>query len=144
MPLSITEKLAALCTEEGATFNSGVELLWGLVLQTYSRSRDVAFGKVVSGRDNTLTDVSRTVGLFINTVPLRLRTEEKTTAREALRGLQRQAAESGAFDWCALAEIMEAAGLENGLVRTVMAFENYSAPGRKTRWRPRCPWRLSA
>ena len=124
---AVTEKLNSLCTEEEATISNGIELIWGLVLQVYSRSRDVIFGKVVSGRDNTETDVSKVVGLFINSVPLRLQTEEKTTAREAIRALQQQAAASSAHDFCMLAEIMEAAGLENGLLGTVMAFENYSS-----------------
>ena len=127
---TVTEKLSALCTGEGATLSNGIELIWGLVLQTYSRSRDVLFGKVVSGRDNTETDVSQVVGLFINSVPVRLQTGEKTTAREAVQSLQQQAAATSAYDWCMLAETMEAAGLENGLLQTVIAFENYSS-GRK-------------
>ncbi len=124
---SVTEKLNALCTDEEATISNGIELIWGLVLQVYSRSRDVIFGKVVSGRDNTETDVSKVVGLFINSIPLRLQTAEMTTGREALRSLQQQAAASSAHDFCMLAETMEAAGLENGLLGTVMAFENYSS-----------------
>ena len=88
-------------------------------------------GKVVSGRDNTETDVSKVVGLFINSIPLRLKTEEMTTGREALRSLQQQAAASSAHDFCMLAETMEAAGLENGLLGTVMAFENYSSGRRE-------------
>ena len=124
---AVTEKLTALCTQEEATISNGIELIWGLVLQTYARSRDVIFGKVVSGRDNTETDVSKVVGLFINSVPVRLQTEEKTTAREALRSLQQQAAATSAHDFCTLAETMEAAGLENGLLQTVLAFENYSS-----------------
>ena len=127
----VTEKLTALCTQEEATISNGIELIWGLVLQTYARSRDVIFGKVVSGRDNTETDVSKVVGLFINSVPVRLQTEEKTTAREALRSLQQQAAATSAHDFCMLAETMEAARLENGLLQTVLAFENYSSGRRE-------------
>ena len=100
LTLKETEELGELCMRSGATLSNGIELAWGMVLQTYSRSRDVIFGKVVSGRDNTDTDVNNVVGLFINSVPVRLRTDEKTTAREALRMLQSQAVESNPYDFC--------------------------------------------
>ena len=55
LPVELSAKLAKLCTEEQATVNNAVELLWGLILSVYSRSHDAVFAKVVSGRDNTKT-----------------------------------------------------------------------------------------
>ena len=79
---STTDQFLALCSSAGATVSNGIELAWGLVLQTYSRTEDAVFAKVVSGRDNTGTDVSELVGLCINSVPVRVKAGPKTTARE--------------------------------------------------------------
>ncbi|MBR3292432.1 MAG: amino acid adenylation domain-containing protein [Bacteroidales bacterium] len=122
-----TQRLTKLCQQEQATLGNAVELAWGLVLQTCSRTDDVVFVKVVSGRDNTDADVSDIVGLFINSVPVRVQTGKDSTARQMLRTLQHQAAESNAFDFCALSEIQQLSETGDSLFQTVTAFENYSS-----------------
>ena len=121
-----TEAFSALCRDSQATISNGIELAWGLVLSVCMRNEDVVFAKVVSGRDNTETDVSRTVGLFINSVPVRVKTDKDTTARQALGELQKQSARSAQYDYCALSEIMGVSELGTDLLSTVLAFENYS------------------
>ena len=120
-----TARLTALCQQEQATLSNAIELAWGLVLQTYSRTDDAVFAKVVSGRDNTKTDVNEVVGLFINSVPVRVKTTKESTARQMLRTLQQQAAESSAYDFCPLAEIQQQTELGRELLQSVIAFENY-------------------
>ena len=120
-----TDRLTALCQQEQATLSNAIELAWGLVLQTYSRTDDAVFAKVVSGRDNTKTDVNEVVGLFINSVPVRVKTTKESTARQMLRTLQQQAAESSAYDFCPLAEIQNQTELGRELLQSVIAFENY-------------------
>ncbi len=122
-----TDRLAALCMEEKATINSAVELAWGLVLQTYSHTDDAVFAKVVSGRDKTRMNLSRMTGLFINSVPVRVKTDADATARQLLDELQRQAAQSNAWDFCPLPEIQRRSELGNQLLQTVLAFENYTS-----------------
>ena len=121
----LTDRLTALCQQEQATLSNAIELAWGLVLQTYSRTDDAVFAKVVSGRDNTKTDVNEVVGLFINSVPVRVKTTKESTARQMLRTLQQQAAESSAYDFCPLAEIQNQTELGRELLQSVIAFENY-------------------
>ncbi len=120
-----TRRFEALCRREGATINNGTELLWGLVLGTCSRAEDVVFAKVVSGRDNTRTRVDDVVGLFINSVPVRVRWDRNTTARAALRSLQAQTAAGNAWDFCPLSAIQQETPLGSDLLSTVLAFENY-------------------
>ncbi|MDQ1350148.1 MAG: hypothetical protein QG657_449, partial [Acidobacteriota bacterium] len=45
---------------------------WGILLQKYCDSEDVIFGTTVSGRSAGLTGIEDMVGLFINTIPLRV------------------------------------------------------------------------
>ncbi|MBQ9616106.1 MAG: AMP-binding protein, partial [Selenomonadaceae bacterium] len=128
-----TERLVDLCRKAGATPGNGVELLWGLILSVCSRAEDVVFAKVVSGRDHTETDVNDLVGLFINSVPVRLKLEKTTTAQEALAALQEQTAESSRYDYCPLSFIQQQTSLGANLFQTVLAFENYNS-GKDDSW----------
>ena len=123
----LTERLEALCREEQATISNAAEMLWGLTLSTFSRTKDVVFGKVVSGRDNTKTETGDVVGLFINTVPVRLRIGDDSTGRTLLKDLQKQAADTNAFDFCPLTDIQHVTDLGSDLFQSVMAFENYNS-----------------
>ena len=120
-----TDKFLALCGKEGATPSNGMELAWGLTLQVYSRTDDSVFGKVVSGRDNTEQDVSDLVGAFINTVPVRVKLGKDSTARQMLRELQKQAAETNKYDFIPLAEIQKQSELGSELFQSIIAFQNY-------------------
>ena len=118
------KKLEEACRKAGATLADGIELAWGMVMQTACRLDDVVFAKVVSGRDKTAVDVSALVGLFINSVPVRVKTGKDSTAEEMLRELRKQTIESNEFDFCPLAEIQKAAGT-NRLVYSILSVENY-------------------
>lgn len=123
----ITDKFLALCNAEGATISNGIELAWGMVLQTYCRTNDAVFAKVVSGRDNTVEDVSELVGALINSVPVRVRIDQNTTTKQMLRKLQTQAAESNKFDYCPLSEIQQQTDLGADLFQNIIAFQNFDS-----------------
>ncbi|PRC59562.1 hypothetical protein C6A85_22800, partial [Mycobacterium sp. ITM-2017-0098] len=53
---------------------------------------DVTFGVTVSGRPGELAGVERMVGLFINTVPLRVRLDPAAPTGTQCLALQREAA----------------------------------------------------
>ncbi|WP_431523338.1 condensation domain-containing protein [Paenibacillus amylolyticus] len=44
-----------------------------MLLQKYNQSEDVVFGAVVSGRPAEVPGIERMIGLFINTMPVRIR-----------------------------------------------------------------------
>lgn len=52
VPEDKVQKLSEICRKEQITLNSAVELALGLVLQTWNRTEDSVFVKVVSGRDS--------------------------------------------------------------------------------------------
>lgn len=124
---NLTDRFLELCNAEGATISNGIELAWGMVLQTYCRTEDVVFAKVVSGRDNTGLDVSNLVGLFINSVPVRVKVGEETTTRNMLQTLQTQAAESNKYDFCPLIDIQNQSPLGSDLFQNIIAFENFDS-----------------
>ncbi|HEX2927041.1 MAG TPA: amino acid adenylation domain-containing protein [Ruminiclostridium sp.] len=118
-------KLQEICTALNVTMSTMVETVWGILLQKYSRSTDVVFGKVVSGRNADIPGIEKTVGLFINTIPARVKCEEGTTARELLEQMQQQSIESMKYDYCPLSEIQRKSALGSNLIKTLFAYENY-------------------
>ena len=70
---STTAGLQGLARRHRLTLNTLVQGAWGLLLSRYSGSDDVVFGATVSGRPAELPGVETMVGLFLNTVPVRLR-----------------------------------------------------------------------
>lgn len=114
-----------LCSEEQITPNTIMELAWGLTLNIYNHSNDSVFVKVVSGRNASSESVEDVVGLFINSVPVRVTTEKGQNVRQSLHALQEQASESNEWDYCPLAEIQNRSILGQDLFQSIFAFENY-------------------
>lgn len=116
------QKLSAICN---VTYNTIFEASWGRLLQCYKGNNDVVFGKVVSGRGAKLTGIDQAVGLFINTIPVRISQETNTTASELLKRTQEQAIASTAYEYCSLAEVQNVSELDSNLIKTLFVFENY-------------------
>lgn len=107
------------------TLNTLVETAVGLVLQRYNHSRDVVFGKVVSGRDAEIKGIENIVGLFINTIPLRVVTTADETVEELLLKMHRQGIDGVENSRCSLSGIQNTMGYKDELVKVLYAFENY-------------------
>ncbi|GIG70496.1 non-ribosomal peptide synthetase [Phytomonospora endophytica] len=120
----LASRLQSAFSARGATLAHVAEAAWGLVLSRQTGTPDVVFGKVVSGRDVALPGVDKTVGLFINTVPVRVRLDPATTAAGLVDAVRVQAVATGEHDHGSLARIQSVAGVED-LVRCVFAVENY-------------------
>ncbi|MDO6434612.1 amino acid adenylation domain-containing protein [Flavitalea sp. BT771] len=119
------DSIRALCAEWKVTENTFIQVIWGILLGRYNHSRDVVFGSVVSGRPGNLHGVEEMVGLFINTIPVRIRWEEDTSAQELFRQVQQQYLESADHHYAQLAEIQSASELGRDLFDHIMIFENY-------------------
>ena len=121
---NVMKQLQELGSKYEVTLNTMMEYVWGTVLHVYNNNSDAVFGKVVSGRNHG--DVADLVGLFINTIPVRVKTEEVMTVLDVLHALQQQAAESAVHDFCSLAEIQQQSSLQSNLFQSTLIFENYA------------------
>ena len=79
-----TDQLAAAARARGVTLNTLLQVAWALVLSRLTDRDDVVFGVTVSGRPPELAGVETMVGLFINTMPLRVRLEPEHDCRSAM------------------------------------------------------------
>lgn len=107
------------------TVNTYLEVAWGVLLQKYNRTNDVVFGKVVSGRNADLKGINETVGLFINTIPARIKADENILVKELVDRTMEQSVESSNYVYNSLADIQEITGLGKELIKTLFVFENY-------------------
>ena len=111
----------------GVTFGTLIQGAWGLLLSRCTAEEDVVFGTVVSGRPPHLAGSESMVGLFINTLPVRVKVDEREDLRSWLRRLQDQLLEQRRFEHSPLAEVQKWSGVRPGepLFQTLVAFENY-------------------
>ena len=121
---TVMGQLQELCSKHEVTMNTIMEYVWGMVLQVYNNHSDAIFGKVVSGRNHG--DVADLVGLFINTIPVRITTDDAMTVLDVLHAIQQQAADSAVYDYCSLAEIQQQSSLRGNLLQSTLIFENYA------------------
>src|SRR5262249_9623728 len=128
---SITAALQKLGYEQQVTLNTVVQGAWALLLSRYSGSEDVVFGATVSGRPASLAGVEEMVGLFINTLPVRVRVKRDERVGGYLQRLQEQQVEVRQYEYSPLVEVQGWSEVGRGvrLFDTLLVFENYPVTG---------------
>ncbi len=124
MPAAEMRELTRRAAELGVTVNTIVQGAWGVLLGQLTARQDVVFGATVSGRPPALSGVDSMVGMFINTLPVRVRYSQADTLADVLTALQnRQGALLDQHHY-SLSEIQRIVGLNN-LFDTLVVFESY-------------------
>ncbi|MFJ9343323.1 amino acid adenylation domain-containing protein [Streptomyces sp. NPDC101733] len=124
LPAPVSDALAGWARTAGLTLNTVLQGAWALVLARLTGRDDVVFGSTVSGRPPELPDVESMVGLFINTVPVRLRLDGAESLGAMLERMQREQSALLGHQHLGLAEIQQVTGV-GALFDTAMVFENY-------------------
>ncbi|WP_439678571.1 amino acid adenylation domain-containing protein [Embleya sp. MST-111070] len=124
LPADLTHGLSRRAAELGVTLNTLLQGAWGVLLGRLTGRREVVFGATVSGRPAAVPDVDSMVGLFINTLPVRVDCGAATTFAELLTTLQRRQAALLDHHQFGLAEIQRAAGV-GVLFDSVVVFESF-------------------
>ncbi|MEU7142872.1 amino acid adenylation domain-containing protein [Nocardia sp. NPDC046473] len=117
-----TARLTAWARTNGLTMNTVVQYAWAVLLGRLADRRDVVFGTTVSGRPDELSGVETMIGLFINTIPVRVDLGADTAA-EGCRRLQRASAPMRERAYVSLSSIQRAIGA-GALFDTLFVFEN--------------------
>ncbi len=106
------------------TVNTVVQIAWALVIRQLTGRRDVVFGATVAGRPAELPGMQDMLGLFLNTVPVRVRLDPTRSLHEALTQVQAQQSALLDHQHLGLAEIHHLAG-PGATFDTLLAFENF-------------------
>lgn len=121
------QRLSELARSQKVTLNIVMQVALGILLQRYNDTDDVVFGATVSGRPPELAGIQESVGLYINTIPVRMRAFEDQTVIELLRMLQDDSLERSRFEYTSLVEIKKMSELKGPtrLFQNIIVFENY-------------------
>ncbi|SBU96706.1 amino acid adenylation domain-containing protein/thioester reductase domain-containing protein [Streptomyces sp. MnatMP-M77] len=119
-----TELLRAMGRSHRLTLNTLIQGAWGLLLARLTGRSDIVFGTTVSGRPPEVPGIESMVGLFINTVPVRLRTAPGETLAALLTRLQESHGRLLGSQHVGLTEIAGITGVD-ALFDTLVVFENY-------------------
>src|SRR6185295_13417022 len=121
-----TTALSAKTRRHELTLNTVTQGVWGLVLSRYAGVNDVVFGATVSGRPPALPHVESLVGLFINTLPVRMRVSANESLVSLLKKLQRQQLEMREYEYSPLVQVQSWSEVPRGpLFESIVVFENY-------------------
>ncbi|MBA8959333.1 amino acid adenylation domain-containing protein/non-ribosomal peptide synthase protein (TIGR01720 family) [Rhodococcus percolatus] len=124
LPAALIGALDTMVTRHGVTMNTVVQAAWGILLSRLLSRRDVVFGATVSGRPPQLSGVESMLGLFINTVPVRVRMDPDETCAQLLTRLQGEQVSLLDHHYLGLGDIQARIGLGN-LFDTLSVFESY-------------------
>ena len=122
-----TRQLNDMARSYGITLSTLLQGAWALLLSRYNDQADVLFGATVSGRPAELPGVERMVGLFINTIPVRVQVDEQEKVGAWLQAHQRRAFAARQFEHAPLASIQQWSDVPAGtpLFQSILVFENY-------------------
>ncbi len=109
------------------TLNAVLHLAWSSVLSCYSGLDDILYGITVSGRPPELSGIEKMIGLFINTIPMRVNLNHHESVLYNLKNIQNTIQESNKFSHISLNKIQALSGMAPGetLFYSLFAFENY-------------------
>ncbi|MDI9919144.1 amino acid adenylation domain-containing protein, partial [Rhodococcus sp. IEGM 1379] len=124
LPDAVNDALAGVVRSGGITMNTVVQAAWGVLLSRLLSRDDVIFGTTVAGRPPQLPGVENMMGLFINTLPVRVRIDPEETLAQLLTRLQGEQTVLLDHHEVSLGEVQSRAGLGN-LFDTLSVFESY-------------------
>jgi amino acid adenylation domain-containing protein len=122
-----TTALVSFARRHQLTLNTLVQAAWAILLLRYSGETDVVFGVTVSGRTGAITGVESIVGLFINTLPMRVTLSSSDTVLAILKQIHKQQVEISTYEYTPLVQIQQMTDVPPGLplFESIVVFENY-------------------
>ena len=123
----ISRQLKAFAQQHRLTLSSLVQGAWAKVLSVYSGDREVLYGLACAGRPGSLPAADRRVGLFINTLPMRVKVAPDAELILWLQQIQAQQLAQQPYEYTPLVEIQAVSDIprRSPLFESVIVFENY-------------------
>jgi surfactin family lipopeptide synthetase C len=119
--------LKNLTKKHKITLNSIIQGAWSILLQRYSGDEDIVFGATFSGRPSELIGSETMVGLFINTLPVRVQIDPNKPVINFLQDLHAQQSKLREFEFTPLVDIQSWSEIprNQSLFNSILVFENY-------------------
>lgn len=116
--------LRSLAKTNNTTLNTVMQTLWATFLHKYTGHKDVVFGSVISGRPYDIQGIQTMIGLFINTIPVRVKIAD-TTFLQLLKDVNVTNLESIESQYLPLVEINKCCEGSGDLFNHILLFQNY-------------------
>ncbi|KAB8315454.1 non-ribosomal peptide synthetase [Tolypothrix campylonemoides VB511288] len=122
-----TAALNSLARKYHLTLNILLKGAWAILLSRYSTESDIVYGATSSGRPTELAEAESMMGLFANTLPLRVQVHGDAFVIPWLKKLQIQEAEMRQYEYSSLIQIQQWSQIPRGLplFETLLVFNNY-------------------
>ncbi|MBT2417102.1 amino acid adenylation domain-containing protein, partial [Streptomyces sp. ISL-24] len=123
----LSAELQSFARRHRLTVNAVVQGVWALMLAGRSGRQDVVFGATTSGRPTDLPGAEDMIGLFINSLPVRVRLDPRRGVVEWLRALQEDQVQARRYDYLPLTRIQALSELDpdQRLFDSLVVFANY-------------------
>jgi len=127
LPSKIRKHLEELGKKHKVTLAAFLYTSWGIILQRYNNCNDVILGTTVSGRNVNIKEIEKIVGLFINTIPLRVLSEPTDKFIDLVVNINRVLQDREIYEHIALVDILNHSNLEEKgePFDSIMVIENY-------------------
>ncbi len=122
----LSNRLQTFARTSRLTLNTLIQGAWAVILSRYADTDDVVFGATVSGRPPDL-DLEESVGLFINTVPVRVQLSANVETLPWLRQIQSEQRQREQHGFRRLLDLQAFTGVHSGtaMFESLLVFENY-------------------
>lgn len=129
IPLVLSEEVSNRVKEFShnykVTINDCIQSIWAILLQQYSRSNEVLIPMIISGREGNIPEIENIVGLFINTILLRIGHDKNTNVLELIQKFHADFQECSRYGLLQLSELCNIGHLGDFVSRHLSVFENY-------------------
>ncbi|SHI03615.1 non-ribosomal peptide synthase domain TIGR01720, partial [Chryseolinea serpens] len=122
---ALTARIHQATQHHSITLSTFVQTAWGVVLAKRNRTNDVAFGMIVTGRPETVEGIESMMGVFINTVPLRVRYGDNDTTRSLLQKVHQETIDIQKYQYVSMAEMNAGTGFEQPFIDHIFQFNNF-------------------
>lgn len=120
------EQINHFIKENEITLAIFIYTVWGLLLHKYSGHQDVVFGTTVSGRKANIPHIDNTVGLFINTIPLRQKFDNEQDIADLLQETMQMVKDREDFEHTSLVNIKKYSNSNTDtMFHSIVVLENY-------------------
>ncbi|MCW8930409.1 MAG: amino acid adenylation domain-containing protein, partial [Gammaproteobacteria bacterium] len=121
-----TRKLNDLTQQYRITINTLIQGLWAILLSKYSGETDILYGMTVSGRPSEIPGVEQKVGLYINSLPIKIQVKPEQSIGDWFFDIQQQQIEHQKYHHSGLNDIQAWTDIPaEQLFNQLFVFENY-------------------
>src|SRR3990167_1500380 len=117
------ERLKNLVHDEGITLHGAVQFAWHKILHMYTQTAYTIVGTTISGRTLPIIEIEKSVGLYINTLPLIIRWDNTLTVKEQLHYIHDEIMGLNKYSFVYLSSLQTDG---NRLFNSLLLFENLS------------------